>query len=265
MARKGKEVQEAAQMIVQGAGNRLPDYIKQGGNRGNENVTTDDLVVPRIEVVQALSPCLDEKNEAAYIPGIKQGQLFNSLNRRVYGSSVTVVPILFSMQWLVWRDRKKGGGFRGAYPTEEAANDFIRTITDKDGKPQDGWEALSTAQHLVLIARADGVIEEAMLSMARTKLKVSRQWNSLVRQAGDDRFSRAYEIAGTQERNSNNEVYYNFAVRPFGYPNPRMYEAASKFYDEITSGRKTVVMDMSDIDDAADQTRAQAPGQRSEF
>lgn len=35
----------------------VPDYIKTGTGRGNEAVEMADVVIPRIEVVQALSPC----------------------------------------------------------------------------------------------------------------------------------------------------------------------------------------------------------------
>lgn len=228
--------------LVQG-GDQLPDYINKDSNRGNENVSTADMVVPRIEIVQALSPCLDENDEAAYIPGAKQGMLFNSLTRKLYGHSVIVVPIQFSKQWLLWRDRDKGGGFRGAHESLQDAETVRKPLEN----PEE-WEPVETAQHLVLIARADGEIEEAMVSMARTKLKVSRQWNSMINMAGGDRFSRAFELSTVQEQNTQGQKYYNLHVKPFGFPTQPMYEAASEFYEKISTGELTVEMDTSDTD-----------------
>lgn len=263
MSTKAKDVKQQAQaaqsvatlednpMVV--VGGAVPDYIKDSGKGlGNENVTAGDLVVPRIELVQALSPCLDEKNDAAYIPNAKQGMMFNSLTRKLYGGAVHVVPVSYAMQFLVWRDRKKGGGFRGSYGTREEAE---KVIAEQE-VPGD-WEALETGQHLVLLATADGRIEEAMVSMSRTKLKISRQWNSLVRQAGGDRYGRAYELTGVQARNDKNEVYYNFNVRPVGYPSQKMYEAAGRFFQEMASGQTRVVMDVTDLDDSEAPERQQ--------
>lgn len=241
-------------------GNTLPDYIQQGGNRGNEGVGREDLTIPRIEVAQALSKCLDESNEALYIPGAKQGNLYNSLNRRLYGSSVIVVPVTFSKQYLVWKDQKKGGGFKGAYPTEALAREFI--AREIPAAEQADWDAIETAQHLVVIAKANGELEEAMVSMSRTKLKASRQWNSLIRQAGGDRFSRAYELAGVKERNSQNQEYYNLAVRPVGFPSQVLYNKAKMLYEDLQSGDRTIVMDMSDMD--LDSNPGAAPG-KTEF
>jgi hypothetical protein len=239
-------------MIV--AGDSVPDYIKQDGARGQEGVGIADLVVPRIEVAQALSPCLDESNEAAYIEGAKQGNLFNSLTRMLYGQSVLVVPVLFNKQFLLWRDRDSGGGFRGAYDSPEEANKVLVTLE----KP-DEWEAIDTGQHLVLVVRADGVVEEAMMSLARTKMKVSRQWNSLVRQAGGDRFSRAYEVVGVKEKNTKNQDYFNFSVRPVGFPTQAVYEQAAALYENLKAGKVRVQMDTSDVDDGT------AGGGKSEF
>jgi len=234
-------------------GDKLPDYIKDDGkSRGNENVTIEDLVVPRVEVVQALSPCLDESNTAAHIAGAKQGDLFNSLTRRLYGKTIVVVPVMFRKQYLTWRDRDAGGGFRGAYDTLEQAAGVIKGLE----KPEE-WEAIDTGQHLALVLNQDGSVDEVMLSMAKTKMKVSRQWNSLVRQAGGDRFSRAYEIVGVKERNQKNQDYFNFAVRPIGFPPKEAYERAAALYEDLAAGKINVTMDTSDVD-------AATPG-KSEF
>lgn len=268
MAKDTKAVSAAVTVIDQQednalvvVGNTLPDYIDRGGNRGNEGVGREDLVVPRIEVAQALSKCLDESNEALHIPGAKQGNLYNSLNRRLYGSSVIVVPVAFNKAYLVWKDQKKGGGFRGSYPTEALAREAI--AREIPAAEQADWDAIETAQHLVVIAKASGELEEAMVSMSRTKLKASRAWNSLIRQAGGDRFSRAYELAGVKERNSQNQEYYNFTVRPVGFPTQVLYNKAKMLYEDMQSGSRTIVMDTSDMD--IDGGAAPAGGQKTEF
>src|SRR5688572_12124300 len=106
---------ESAAKAVATQNANLPAYIKQNQQaRGSENVDMGDVAIPRIEIVQMLSPCL-KKNDAAYIEGAEAGMLYNSVTRELYGHKVDVIPVYFKKQWLVWKDRKAGGGFGGAY------------------------------------------------------------------------------------------------------------------------------------------------------
>jgi hypothetical protein len=66
----------------------IPDYIlesikKTGGREGLENITIEDIAIPRIELIQALSPARI-KSDPAYIEGADEGQLFNSVTRELY-------------------------------------------------------------------------------------------------------------------------------------------------------------------------------------
>lgn len=230
------------------SGDKLPDHLrdKQGQKaRGNENVTSDDIVVPRIDVVQSLSP-QREQGHAKFIEGATEGLLFNSVSGRLYGKVVQFIPVLFTKQYLVWKARKSGGGFRGAYGSLEEANAFIATQPEAtqtiEGKPV--LEAVETALHVVLIAGEGGKLETAALSMARTKLKVSKQLNTLVRLNGGDRFSRVYELSSAQEKNGQGQTYFNFSVKSLGYAPKEAYIYAERAYNELAD--RTIVADQTD-------------------
>lgn len=216
----------------------LPDYMRKDSVRGSEDVTMQDLTIPRIELVQALSPALKE-GEAGYIDGAKQGDFFNSVTRELYGQQVTVCPVLFRKQYLVWRDRKKGGGFGGAFDTPAEAQERIAQEAHAEE-----WEAIETAQQIVLAVNMEtGDVSEAVVSMARTKMKVSRQWNSLIRQFGFDRFSRLYELFSVDETNSQNQDYKNLAVRMVAFAPMEVYKQAEALYNSIASGERVVKVD----------------------
>ena len=86
---------------------QMPAFLqeKQGQPaRGAEDVGTDDLVIPRLEVCQSLSACRDE-DDALYIEGIKDGDLYNNLTRENYGRDVMVIPVVFEKEYLIWKDR----------------------------------------------------------------------------------------------------------------------------------------------------------------
>lgn len=209
----------------------VPDYIRQDAARGSENVGTNDIVIPRIELVQALSKCLKE-GAAEYIEGAKPGHLYNSVTRTLYGPSIEVCPVFFKKQYLCWQELDKGGGFAGAYDTMAEAEEQIA----RQENPEN-WEAVETHQQIVLIVnRETGEASEAVMSCAKTKQKVSRRWNSLIRTMGFDRFSRTYEIFGVDETNSNNQDYKNIEVRLIGFAPMEVYRRAEDLYKKIASG-----------------------------
>lgn len=238
---KGRQEVAKAQTTALATQDDVPDYIKKGQGRGNENVTTEDMVIPRIELVQALSPCLD-KNDPGYIEDAEVGGFINSVSREYYGERITVVPVLFQKQYLVWKDRTQGGGFLGAHNTKAEAQARIEEEPERD---QDHFDIYDTGQHLVLLVREDGSSEEAVISMARTKLKVSKQWNSMIRMAGGDRFSRQYEIFGVQDENDKGK-FYTLGIVMSGYPSLEVYKKAEALYDSVTSGSRKMVVDTGD-------------------
>lgn len=239
-------VQKGGAMILQQ--DQVPDFIKQGQARGSEQVGLEDLVIPRLVVLQELSPTLKSK-DPHYNPDAEVGMLMNSVTGELYGEEVYVVPVHYTKQWLVWRDQKAGGGFLGAFNSQEEAQARINQEPNKNG-----LEAIDTPQHMCLLMnRRTGELDEIMLSMPRTKAKVSRQWNSMIRLTGQDRFARVYKVTTVEESKNNND-YYNFAVTSVGFPSKEVYSAAEKLYQRIASGEKKIVMHVDD--DADDEGRA---------
>lgn len=218
----------------------LPAHIRRDTNRGSENVEQSDLVIPRIELVQALSKCLEEKNEGQYIEGAKAGMLYNSVTRQLYGPNLFFIPVYYMKQYLAWRDRKEGGGFAGAFDTLAECEAAIAKQEDPEN-----YEAIETGQQVVLVVDPENnyATEEAIISCARTKFKVSRQLNSTIRIHGMDRFSRYYELFGTDEQNSNGEAYKNFGFRLVDWTPEAPYRKAEALYESITAGNRKVVAD----------------------
>lgn len=225
-------------------GEVVPEHIKQGLARGNENVQMGDIVIPRLEIVQALSPCL-KKSEPAYIADAEQGDMFNSVTRRLYGSKTTICPVIFRKEFLVWKDRAHGGGFRGAFPNVEQA--AARIGQEEEPKY---FAAVETAQHFcLLVDEESGETEEIVLSMAKTKLKVSRSWNALIRINGADRFSRIYNVFTIEDSNDKGE-FNNFGVQTLGFAPLEIYRRAEALYNNIQAGTTRVVADTTQDDES---------------
>jgi hypothetical protein len=225
----------------------LPEWLRdKGGNRGAENVGVDDIIIPRIEIVQSLSPAR-KKSDPAYIEGAEEGMLFNNVTRELYGASVIVVPVYYSKQYLIWKDRKAGGGtggFRGAYNSLGEAHEQIQTLGEE------ALDVAETAQHFCLIHSRDKW-EEAVVSMSKSKLKISKRWNSLMRLTNTDSFSRAYKLSSTEESNARGETYYNFSITSLGFVPANVFVRAEELYHRIRQGGIKV---SSDFDNDSAET-----------
>ena len=229
---------------VANTANQMPDYIKQNATRGSEEVGLDDITIPRIDVLQDLSPQI-KKSKSEYIEGAEAGVLFNTLTGELYPDGIQILPIYFRKNWLVWKDQNKGGGLRGIYDNQAEAEQFIATQEDAGD-----LEAVETAENIVYIIDADGGFQEAAFSLSKSKLKINRKFNSLVRLQGGDRFSRVYSVRAVDASNAAGQDYYNVAVdyaeggdgAPV-WPTEEQYMAAELLYDNISSGKREVKVD----------------------
>lgn len=242
-----KKEEPTSLILVQ---DQVPDYLLNAKGRGSENVTMEDMVIPRLEIVQGLSPAV-KRGDPGFIQGAQMGMMNNSVTRKLYGDAAFVIPVYYTKQWSVWRKRKdedgksQEGGFFGSYNTPEEA----QNRADQEGDPS--IEIIDTPQHLCLVLDEEtGDIEEIMVSMARTKAKVSRKWNSMVKLAGGDRFSRVYKLGTVLEKNSQGD-FYNFDVKLLGFPSQMLFKKAEELYNSVTLGGRKVVMDVSGLDESS--------------
>lgn len=202
----------------------LPSYMDPSAARGNEEVKSSDIVLPRLEIVQALSP-IKETNDAA-----KDGMLFNSVTQEVLGESVYFVPVYYRMEYLVWKDQSQGGGFFGSFSSRKEAEDRIQ-LAASEGEDVNYLEIVDTPVHYGIRIDESGNTEQIVISMAKTKAKVSRKWNAMIQIAGGDRFSRVYKIATFRDENKKGQKFFNYTVQPVGFAPERVYREAERMYE----------------------------------
>jgi hypothetical protein len=227
MTKKTTEVSTQVNMIEA----ERPDWLEKG-NEGSESVTVSDMILPRIDVIQALSPQI-KKNDPAFIAGAEQGQIFNTVTGTIYGDSVLFIPVLFRKEYVLWKLRKFGGGFIGAFSTEREALDVLGDL-----QSQDEYEVVETHQHFVTIISDSGT-EEAVFSMAKSKLKVSRALNTLIQIAGVDRFAKAYK-ASAVEASSPKGDFWSLKVAAAGFVSRELYDRCKELCSMIKSGAADV-------------------------
>lgn len=216
-----------------------PDWMKDS-NRGSENVTNNDITLPRLQIIQDLSP-QHKKNKPEYIDGAEAGMVFNTVSNELYELPLQFIPVHYEVEYNIWKDQDCGGGFFGSYGSQSEAEAEVVRLVNEEGEKSEELEVVDTFVHYILIPRADDRLEEAVISMAKSQAKVSRKFNTIVKMAGGDRFSRVYTLGVVDDQNANGQEYYNFKISPKGFVGSKeQYERAEEVYEAINSGMRKI-------------------------
>lgn len=205
----------------------LPDYLQDTKGLGNENLTREDISIPRIGIIQSLSP-ERQKADSKYIPGCEEGQFFNTVTREILPESFRFVDIFYSKTFGVFTRREFGGGFRGQFSSAGDAQNFINS---QDNPAQ--LEIIDTGIHVIIrLDDNDAPIETAIVMFNKSKMKVSRQINTIVKGKGTARFATVWEMSTVPEKSAKGP-YYNFKVADKGWASKSLFEYAYNAYQEV--------------------------------
>jgi len=192
--------------------NTLPSFLaKEDANLGNESVTANDLVLPRLKVLQQLSPELDE-GKSQYIEGAKAGRIVNSVTHEVL-ESVNVINLHFDRSFNVWLKREMGGGLVGTFPSQEAATNHLLDA----GLNVASHDIVETATHYVLTLNDKGEITgQAVIDLISSGLTVSNNWNTNLKMLNAPRFASVWKLS-TEKRSNTKGSWYVLKPEMAGY------------------------------------------------
>lgn len=137
--------------------------------------------VPFLGILQALSPAV-QRNTPGFIEGAAAGMIFNNVTKAI-ADRVQVVPLRRSHSLCWWVPRDKGGGFireEEATPENMAWFAAIPPDDKKRRLVKEGEVQLEVTEHrsFWVCLVNDNKREPAMISMAKSQLKVARDWNT---------------------------------------------------------------------------------------
>lgn len=224
----------STEVAIQGTVTNIEERQERVG-QGSENVTTSDLALPRLKLLQALSPEVT-KSSAQYIQGAEPGFIMNSLNGNLH-NSLFVINLHYDRKTVVWKKRKFGAGMFGTFETESEA---LMALEEKK-EIVDQYDIIDNPTHLVMMLSDTGEPKGiALLDMPGTKAKVSRKWNSLIaeqEEAGNPRFGCVWEL-GVNDASSPNGPYYNYDVNFVVVAPDEIYAAAQAAFDAFFGNRE---------------------------
>lgn len=222
----------------------VPSAFMEDAGSGLENIGAEDVTIPRLKILQALSPEVN-KHDGKYVEGAVSGDIINTVSSTLYNEDnpLVVLPVAYKRLFLEWTPRESGGGLVAQHEDPE-----ILSKTTKNEMYQDVLEngnyIQTSATHFVLVINKDGGYDTAMISMAGTQLKRSRTWNSMmasVKMKSGDKvftppsFSHKYTLSCVQESNDRG-TWFGWGINASGQVTEAempYYEAAKNFAEQV--------------------------------
>ena len=142
--------------------------------QGLENVTARDILIPRIGILQALSPQVN-KGRPEYIPGAGAGDICDFGTNEIIPAPMAFIPCYYVVNWLEWAPRNSNRGLVRIHTTP-AILDAAKQ-DDRGRHVINGNYIAETAQFFGLNVSRD--FRRCFISMTSTQLKKARRWVTL--------------------------------------------------------------------------------------
>ncbi len=219
--------------------------FEQDAGKGLGRLTQEDLALPFLKILGQLSPEVN-KRDGKFVKGSEPGMIFNSVSGELYDGTkgISVVPCLYKLEYIEWKDRGEGSGAPVAI--HSSASDIMsKTKMDANFKDRlpNGNYIEKTANHSVLITQP--TVTTALISMKSTQLKISRKWNSMMsgkKMKGKNglftpaSYSHIYRLRTTQLSNDKG-TWFGWEVSKNGpITDTTLYNQAKTFSESIAKG-----------------------------
>ena len=221
----------------------LAGMFEQDSMGGMEQMSSDDFAMPFLRVLSQLSPETN-KRDAKYVEGAEPGMIFNTVTKQAYDGEkgINVVPCFYKREYVEWQDRGEGTGAPVAIHSVESG--IIKETTRggdwKDRLPNGNYLE-NTASYFVMTED----LQQALVTMKATQLKVSRTWNSMMntlKLKGKNglftpaSYSHVYNLSTVQQSNDKG-TWFGWNVSLVGpVQDKNMYEAAKQFASSVSTG-----------------------------
>ncbi len=184
------------------------EMFDQFAGAGLENVTKDDVLIPRLTLLQALSPQLNKK-KPEFIEGSSIGDICDVGTGEIFAGEVHFLPVHFTKVWIEWAPRESGKGLIAIHNTADCLDGCTENDRGQMVNAAGNYIA-DTAQFFGFNLTADR--RKCFLSFTTTQLRKARKWNTLamsekVRRSDGSEYTpplfyRTYLLGSAEESNS---------------------------------------------------------------
>lgn len=201
---------------------------------GFENmIPSRDMLIPRVTILQALSPQLDRRKPGQFLDGARAGDICDVSSGTIFEAPLRTVLAAFQVLYLEWAPRSTTRGLVAIHQIEPK-DTVTDPATNKRVRPNGNLIVMSAQYYGVL---PDHECRKVFIPMSSTQFKKAKQWNNRLaeeRFVGKDGqkkqaplWMRSWDLGVTPE--SNNQGSWEgwlIAPGPFTADLPNAFEVA---------------------------------------
>lgn len=234
--------------------NSIPEYMRGKQGAGTENLGTTDMEVPRIKLIQAISPELETFN------GLKAGEFFHTMVEESLGKSLRITPIYTDRRYILWKPRKSGGGILARaddginwFPanttfditlpeTKKTVKWSTKNTVEESGLAEWGSydpenpdsQPAATLMYTFVVAMPDyPELGAAMMTLQRGSVKVARNLIGKIKIHKAPSYGRIFKVESTADQNKTGDTFYNYRFTADGFVPPEMFTAYEALYGQF--------------------------------
>lgn len=151
-------------------------FLKYEG-AGMETVTARDLTIPRLTLLQVLSPQC-QKSKPEYIKGAEPGMFCDTATGRLWDGEegITLLPVMYQLSWIEWAPRKTNRGLIMIHGDDAVLKECTKNDKGQMITPE-GNNVIETAQFYVINRSDDD--RQVFVPFAGTQRKKAKKWLDL--------------------------------------------------------------------------------------
>lgn len=170
-----KKTETSTEVAVANQNTAMAEYgaYADYAGAGFENQTSDDYSIPFLQILQALSPQLQENDS------LRQGMILNTVTGEIFEGKVGIafVPATTQHVYVEWKPRDAGGGFVGIHePSSDLVRHCVANQPFGDYKTPEGNELIETFYVYGVAIDADENVSQAVLAFSSSKIKKYKGW-----------------------------------------------------------------------------------------
>ena len=229
---------------------------------GFEDMSADDLQLPRLKLLQAMSPEIENDD------ALRAGFVFNSVTGDWWPSDqgVKVIPCVYHKTYVEWAPSNSGA--KGPVAVHQSKEVMNNTVRGEDNKyytnDNSGNYIEETANYFVLIIGGKGETSQAVVSMKSSQLTPSRNWNSKMKNLKIQNskgayftppmWSHAYTLK-TEKTKNGDKTWYKWKVEVDTMLSNESHVAeARSFSEEMAVAKDKLVPDQEEVKAATEDT-----------
>lgn len=238
------------------ANNALPAHLQGGRKAKVGNLDSTDMIIPRVKLLQAISPEVAELK----LPGAEPGVFWHTITQQSLGPKLLGIPILIKKSYVLWSPRNDDRGIlarstdgvnwdagfenlefevkpkgaphkitykTGANPKSSGLTEFGSSIPGDPRSPP----ALALTYNMMWFFPDYEYMSPAIIINTRSSVKPAKALISNLDMSPVDHYGRLFEI-GTTDEKGDEGPYKGYSYRGIGFvEDPALFKRTQELYE----------------------------------